>query len=220
MTVGGKIWDKVYNERKRVVAMVSKIDYVRAGKRIRSVRKEYFVAAMLVLVICSSITANAMGFELWEVIVKWTQETFHFGYVGEIEETNAPSPDYDNPCASLQEALDKYDIAVSIVPTWIPVGYQEGEIKSFQTPTQRQFVAQYQKGDDSIRIRITDYSDTHPVQVEQSDSLVEIYSLNNIDYYIFSNEDQLQAVWVIEHFECYISGPLTLTEIKEIINSI
>ena len=220
MTVGGKIWDKVYNERKRVVAMVSKIDYVRAGKRIRSVRKEYFVAAMLVLVICSSITANAMGFELWEVIVKWTQETFHFGYVGEIEETNAPSPDYDNPCASLQEALDKYDIAVSIVPTWIPDGYQEGEIKSFQTPTQRQFVAQYQKGDDSIRIRITDYSDTHPVQVEQSDSLVEIYSLNNIDYYIFSNEDQLQAVWVIEHFECYISGPLTLTEIKEIINSI
>ena len=43
MTVGGKIWDKVYNERKRVVAMVSEIDYVRAGKRIRSVRKECFL---------------------------------------------------------------------------------------------------------------------------------------------------------------------------------
>ena len=40
---GGKIWDKVYNERKRVVVMVSEIDYVRVGQRIRSVRKECFL---------------------------------------------------------------------------------------------------------------------------------------------------------------------------------
>ena len=43
VVVGGKIGDKVYNERKRVVAMVSEIDYVRVGKRIRSVRKECFL---------------------------------------------------------------------------------------------------------------------------------------------------------------------------------
>ena len=43
VAVGGKIWDKVYNERKRVVAMVSEIDYVRVGQRIRSVRKECFL---------------------------------------------------------------------------------------------------------------------------------------------------------------------------------
>lgn len=43
MTVGGKIGDTIYNERKRVVDMLSEIDYVRVGKRIRSVRKECFL---------------------------------------------------------------------------------------------------------------------------------------------------------------------------------
>ena len=43
VAVGGKIRDKVYNVRKRVVAMVSEIDYVRVGKRIRSIRKECFL---------------------------------------------------------------------------------------------------------------------------------------------------------------------------------
>lgn len=177
-------------------------------------------AAMLVIVIGSSITANAMGFDLWEVIAKWTQETFHFGYYGDAEESDAPSPDVIYPCASLQEAIDKYNITVSIVPTWIPDGYEEGEVRTIQTPTQRQFVVQYLNGEKSIRIRITDYIDVHPVQHEQSDSLIEVYSSNSIDYYIFENHDQLKAVWINNTFECFISGPLSITEIKEMIDSI
>ena len=177
-------------------------------------------AAMLVLVISCSFTANAMGFDLWEIISKWTQETFHFGYAGQIESSNSPSPDFIHPCASFQDALDNFDITSELLPTWIPDGFIEADIKTFQTPNQRQFVAQYQREDESLRIRITDYLDTHPVQIEQSDSLIEVYPCNGIDYYIFDNEGLLHAVWIVDNFECYISGPLTLSEIKEIINSI
>ena len=177
-------------------------------------------AAVFAFVIGGSLTANAMGFDLWEVIAKWTQETFHFGYYGDAEESDAPSPDVIYPCASLQEAIDKYNITVSIVPTWIPDGYEEGEVRTIQTPTQRQFVVQYLNGEKSIRIRITDYIDVHPVQHEQSDSLIEVYSSNSIDYYIFENHDQLKAVWINNTFECFISGPLSITEIKEMIDSI
>lgn len=177
-------------------------------------------AAMLVIVIGSSITANAMGFDLWEVIAKWTQETFHFGYAGQVEDSNSPSPNFAHPCASLQEALDNYDVSTSLVPTWLPESFVECDVKTIQSPKQRLFTAQYESNNGSIRIRIADFLDTYPSQVEQSDSLIEIYTSENIDYYIFNNYDQIKAVWITDNFECYIIGPVSLSEIKEIIDSI
>ena len=55
------------------------------------------VAAICILVIGNSITASALDFDLFAIIAKWTQETFHFGYAGQMDETNAPSPDHVNP---------------------------------------------------------------------------------------------------------------------------
>lgn len=178
------------------------------------------VAAICILVVGNSITASALGFDLWEIIAKWTQETFHFGFAGQVEETNDPSPEFDRPCNSLQELLDDYKIQASLVPTWIPEGYVEVNAKTEETPKQRRFAAVYQSGDDTIRIRIVDYLDGTPTQIEQSNTLVEVYSSAGVDFYIFNNNGQIQAAWTTENFECYISGPLTLSEIKEIIDSI
>lgn len=178
------------------------------------------VAAIFILVIGNSITVSALGFDLFAIIAKWTQETFHFGYAGQTDETNTPSPSFAQPCASLQEALNNYDIAIPLVPTWIPSGYIEGDIRTENTPKQRVFIAKYKCGESSIRIQIADYLDGYPEQIEQSDDLIEIYTHADIDYYIFSNYDQLRAVWINDSFECYISGPLTVSEIKQIIDSI
>ncbi len=178
------------------------------------------VAAVFILVIGNSITASAIGFDLFAIIAKWTQETFHFGQAGQVEGTNAPSPNFARPCGSLQAALDEYKVKASLVPTWMPGGYEEGNIKTTENPTQRQFVAIYQNGEKNIRIRITEYLDDHPAQFEQSDMLIEIYKSSGIDYHIFDNEGQLQTVWLNQNFECYISGSITLSEMKTIIDSI
>lgn len=178
------------------------------------------VAVVCILIVGNSITASALGFDLWEIIAEWTQETFHFGYAGQVEETNAPSPEYSNPFVSLQEALVKKNITAELVPTWMPDGYKEGEIKIYETPTQRQIYANYQNGDSSIRIRITDYLDVRPTQIEQSDSLIELYTSSGIDYYIFDNYDQLKAVWITGNYECSIAGTISVSEIKEMIDSI
>lgn len=177
-------------------------------------------AAMLVFIIGGSLTAHAMGFDLWEIIAKWTQETFHFGYYGDVEESDDPSPDYANPCASLQDALDKNSITVALVPTWIPDRYTEGDVEIIQTPKHRAYKASYEYGDNTIIIRIAEYLDSFPVQVEQSDSLTEIYVSAGVNYYIFDNNGYLQAVWITENYECYISGSLTLSDMKKIIDSI
>ena len=177
-------------------------------------------AAVFAFVIGGSLTADAMGFDLWEVIAKWTQETFHFGYYGDVEESDDPSPNYANPCASLQEALDKNSITVTLVPTWIPEGYTEGDVEIIQTPKHRAYKARYENGDQSIAIRISDYLDSFPTQIERSDTLIEVYRSAGIDYYIFDNEGFLQAVWITDNYECLISGPVTISELKNMIDSI
>lgn len=177
-------------------------------------------AVALVLIISSSFTASAMGFDLFEVIAKWTQETFHFAYAGQTNNTGEPNPNYNNPCESLQAALNRFEYGIAIVPTWLPEDYIEVELKIDETPIQRRFYAKYQSGENTIRIRIVDYLNGAPSQVEQDESLIELYPHNGVNYYIFNNYDQLRVTWVVDSLECVITGPLTVTEIKEIINSI
>ena len=57
-------------------------------------------------------------------------------------------------------------------------------------------------------------------QIEKSEDLLEIYTVNGVDYYIFSNNANLQAAWTIGEFECAIGGKITLEEMKMMINSI
>ena len=178
------------------------------------------VAAVFILVIGNSITASALDFDLFAIIAKWTKETFHFGYSSNTNDTNAPSEDSSEVYTGLQAALAEYNIYIALAPTYFPEGYTEVDIKTQDTPKHRVFQAKYECGDSSIRIKIAGYLDSFPEQIEQSDDLIEIYPHAGIDYYIFSNYDQLRAVWINENFECYISGPLTVSEIKLIIDSI
>ena len=177
-------------------------------------------AATIVLVFGMSLTASAFGYDLWEVIVKWTQDTFHFGYSMEDPEIRNPNIDKVEAFCGLQNALDDYDIVVDLAPSKFPDGYEEIDVRVEDTPLQRRFIAKYQSGSGTIRIRLVDYLDEDPTQIEQSDSLIEVYSSGGVDYYIFQNEDLLQAIWINESFECFISGPINLSEIKEIIDSI
>jgi len=178
------------------------------------------VAAICILVIGNSITASALGFDLFAIIVKWTQETFHFGYAGQTTDPSEPQSSESSKYNGLQDALDSYNITLNLAPSWFPENYEESDIKTVETPAQRQFVARYKDGDNEIKIRIADYLDLQPEQIEQSSSVLEIYECAGIDYYIFSDNGQLRAAWVNGSFECYITGPISIEELKEIIDSI
>lgn len=177
-------------------------------------------AVICIIVAGNSITARALGVDLWQIIARWTQETFHWEYAGQIGETGEPSLEYTNPCSGLQEILESSEISAKLVPTWIPDGYVEIDVRMENTPAQRRFAAKYERDGKTIRIRIVDYINGTPTQIEQSDTLIEIYASEEVDFYIFDNSGQLQTVWTNGNFECYISGPLTLSEMKEVIDSI
>lgn len=178
------------------------------------------VAAIFILVIGNSITASALNFDLFAIIAKWTQETFHFGYAGQTDAPSDPDAVDSQKYTGLKNALSEFDISVSLAPTWFPEGYVEVDIKTQDTPKQRVFQAMYQNGDRTIIIKIAEHLNSSPMQIEQSESLVEIYSSNGIQYYIFDNNDMLNAVWIRENFACHISGPVSISTMKEIIDSI
>lgn len=178
-------------------------------------------AAIVVLIFSGTLTAKAFGFDLWEVIVKWTQETFHFGYVSGGDSTDEdPKEEADIVYAGLQEMLDRYNITTELVPSWIPEGYIEESIKNVDTPKQRQYVAKYKCSDKVIKIWIADYLGEYPSQIEQSESTLEVYESGGVKYYLFEDVDQIRAAWIRDSFECYISGPLTIEEMKQMIDSI
>lgn len=171
-------------------------------------------AAVLAILLLGTVTAKAFGFNIWEVVVKWTQETFHFGGWENSNEDN------NLPYASFQEALEKGNVPTWLVPTCVPHGFDLVDITVEQTPLQKKYVAKYIFGEQILRITVQDYSNKIPLYVEQSEGLIEEYKVLGITYYLFSNHDNVKAVWIVDSCECYISGNVTIEELKQMIDSI
>ena len=171
-------------------------------------------AAVLAILVLGSVTAKAFGFDIWEAVVKWTQETFHFGEWSNSEISN------NLRFASLQEALEEGNTPSWLVPTWIPDGIDLVDITVDQTPLQKIYIAKYANGEQILRITVQDYLDGFPSYVEQSDGLIEEYEVSGVTYYLFANYDNVKAVWIVDSCECYISGNVTIEELKMMIDSI
>ena len=171
-------------------------------------------AAVFAILLVGSVTAQAFGLNIWEAVVKWTQETFQFGEWGRANVNN------DLPYASLKEALEEGEITTSLAPDWFPSGYELVDINVEIMPLQTAYKAIYTNGEQDIRITVQDYLDEIPVYVEQSDGLVEEYEVAGVTYYLFENYDAVKAVWIVDSYECYISGNVTIDELKQMIDSI
>ena len=121
---------------------------------------------------------------------------------------------------SLQEALAATNCDFDAIPTWIPDGYELERIDVHLNPMQNVYFAQYENGKKTLVITVRSYLGIEPEKIEVKEDLVEIYEESGMEYYIFQNDVQLRALWVKDSNECYISGELSMEEIKNMINSI
>lgn len=165
------------------------------------------LAAAAVAVLLLSIAINASG--LWESIILWYENSF-----------SLDSPHQDKPPLPTEEALGDFPEASAMLPTWFPEDYTPGESSVQQSPIARTYWALFTGPRGDMRIRIGDYVDGSPTQFEYSDSLLEIYEAEGIQYYICRNYDTLVAVWLADRLECSIAGDITLEEMKQMIDSI
>lgn len=186
----------------------------------RWLRSVIAAAAVIVLLILIPVSAKAMKLdELWNVVAKWAKETFSFVSGGDTD-VDEPRPDRKNEVAELQEMLEDSNRNGSIVPTWIPEGFVLEKIEKDITPVQEVYRARYINGDQKIRIRVQTYLSNDIQNTEIEDDYVEVYSVSGVDYYIFENIDQIQVIWIVDIYECIISGDLSIDEAKTMINSI
>ena len=182
-------------------------------------RRMTAAAAVLVVLLLGATTVSAFGDDLWDIVVQWTQETFHLGCANSTE-TMAPAADDEREYESLQEVLDLEKITTPLVPTWIPEEYEFVEVKVEESPIQKKYIAVYQSGESQLKIQIKKYFMDDPQQVEQSEDLIEIYEHVGISFYIFKDYDQLRVVCIHDGYECYITGHICSGEIKRMIDSI
>ena len=94
------------------------------------------------------------------------------------------------------------------------------ELFVFRSPKENSISAKYINGTTDIRISIRQLIDSIPEEIEKSDEYILAHDANGITYYIFENNSNLQATWVVGEFEGIIGGPITIDEMKAIIDSI
>ena len=180
------------------------------------------IAAALAIVFLTTITANAFGFDLFGKAAKWSKEFFHFEEQEQPTEVTDPDVNIEIEFSSLQQALNKCNISQKLAPTWLPDGYVLSEIKVSDNPHENVIYTRFTgKGtDDKLSITIRQILSGPPLSIEKSNDLVEVYSVDGIAYYIFQNNKNLQVCWVLENFECFIIGNVSIDEMKKILDSI
>ena len=181
-------------------------------------RKILIVAAVLVLMFGSMLTAQAAGLDVFGAIGRWTEEKFHF----EIAPTSADgTTDY-----TFQEAGNEKGFSQNLIPTWYPEGFEafEPEDNSVEDYVDSVYCQYINKEENrSYLAMVSRYYDSSSIEstvYEKDETEVEIYDHNGKNFYIMSNLDSKTATWSDGKVKIDIVGQLTTDEIEQIIDSI
>ena len=186
----------------------------------RWMKRVAVVAIVCVALTTAAVSAKAFAPDFWEKVAIWTREFFRFEDVTDGTEGKEPEQENNAELDSLRDALDQYASVQELVPSWIPEGYICTDINVKETPKALRISAIYEKDGEQLIIQMFQDFGSDPVQIEKNEYLIEVYTADGVDYYIFSNNGTLQTAWVVGEFECIIGGKITLEEMKRIIDSI
>ena len=181
-------------------------------------RKVLVVAAVLVLMFGSMLTAQAAGLDVFGAIGRWTEEKFHF----EISPTSEDgTTDY-----TFREASREMGLPQNLIPTWYPKGFESSEpiddsIENYVDSVYCEYINKEENR--SYLTMVSRYYDSNSIAAtvyEKDDTEIEIYENNGRNFYIMSNLDTLTATWSDGKMSIDISGQLEINELKHIIDSI
>ena len=116
--------------------------------------------------------------------------------------------------------LEALNQQAGLAPRWIPEGYICTSVNAKETPKAISISAVYDQNGEQIIIQIRQEFGSPPMQIEKNEDLIEIYTADGVDYYIFSNMDTIHIAWVNGEYECLIVGKLSIDEAKKVIDSI
>lgn len=183
----------------------------------RWMKRVAVVVIVFVALTTAAVSAKAFAPDFWNKVACWTREFFHFEDVTDGTEGQAPDIDNNAELDSLHEALEQQG---GLAPNWIPEGYICISVDAKESPKALRISAVYEKDDIQLIIKIRQEFGSPPFQIEKNEDLIEIYTADGVDYYIFSNDKCVQTAWIVGEYECLIIGKLTLEDMKKVIDSI
>lgn len=165
------------------------------------------VAAILIVFCVGSVTAYAFGIG---PIAKWNEDRFWF-------ETSPVT-------AELANVVSDFNNAEKLVPKWLPDGFEFENVDVVNYSNVNQINSSFVKNtDDGILHIYIDYDlnnvNGHLIYEKIDEDAIK-YTKNGIDHYIITNSNNITIVWLNGNFDCSITGKITESEAKKIINSI
>lgn len=182
------------------------------GRKKALARIAIIAAALLVLVIGSTITASATGFNLWNAFIEWTSETLGIRFREKIDMQHEWNPELlELYHSSLQVSTPK-----KTVPHYLPDGYKQ----VFLTADSEAVIAQYEKNGETIFIQFFRIVSDNGEQYQQDEGSSEHYFEGGIDHLLFTNHGKFLARWTTDGWECSIMSVPSKKELIRMIDSI
>ena len=178
------------------------------------------LAVVIIFAVGTSITAKAFHIDIWSKFANWTKEIFQFTDLPQGTKPENPEQENNVELASLQEALAQHEVTERIAPTWMPEGYSNRDLQVMATPRVLNISAIYEENETELIIKIRRTIGVQAPQVEKNDDFLELYVVDGVEYYIFSNTETINAAWSIGVFDCMITGKITVEEMKTMFDSI
>ena len=200
-------------------AEITSIKKARKGLS-RTVKSLISVAAAIFVVIIGSVTAKALGYDIWDAVIVWTKDTFGFETT-----VNEPKPtpyvkQIPEELVDLKNLMTEHGLSKTLIPGYIPEGYKLTNLKYDDFNDTDTIFCQLSNGSNDIMLIYRVYSgDSTSFQLEKDDLSPEKYESGGTKYYIMSNMDDYFVTWLSDNVECTISGIPSRDEALKMIAS-
>ena len=192
----------------------------------RRPKRHFFRRVVIVapVVVCIALPP-ALGFEnVFQLIGAWTDDIFLLNNVSSLEGNEIEA---DKKSVDIEEILGELNYSEDIFPTWIPEGFELEKVitNEFVLSGKTELRIHYKNGQTRELITFT-YNVYNSIAsgtmtaFEKDANALEEYFVGDVTHYIFENLGKYIAVWNQNNIECAISGDVSLTELKEMLNSI
>lgn len=183
----------------------------RRRPRLRVMRRLVLVAAVISILFATLLAAQAAGLDLWGVIVRWSDETFHFSYQGE------------GPSSSWRDGQEELEMN-EYLPRWIPEGYAVEEIQTHELSDRSTAIITF-SGENlpTFYLSVDVYEGLEQMQYmifEKDDTPVqERHLANGETVYFYENCGYKKSVYQHRNIICSISGDITQETAMKIYES-
>lgn len=194
-------------------------------RRSRTLQKMLAVAAVLVVVMMAGFAIPVRGTNLFGIIAHWTSELFSFGSseIGKTEQNNMIEEASEDSLVLYNLLLDN-GITTPLAPTYIPKDFTiQKLVEDLEDAETIKYCAEFINEVNNIIFISIWISDPVDMVVEKDESNITIYTVDQIDHYIFFNIDSMSVTWRNGIYDCSISifgDSITEAQVYAMIDSI